>query len=86
MTLTPDPCAFALREDLRDLTLRRRLASVWYCLWYGVRPWWMYERVKHHRGSYWDHLTANLAYAWRWVTWRDQTADRAYEAEVNGPW
>lgn len=65
-------------------TLKRRLLAIWFCLWYGVRPWWMYEPVKHHRGTYLDHMLANLRYAWSWVTYTDDDTDHAYEIEVNG--
>lgn len=59
---------------------RRRLLAIWNCAWYGVRPWWMYESVKHYRGTYLDHLRANVRYAWSFITSNDD------EAEVNGTW
>lgn len=61
-----------------------RARAIWFCLLYGIRPWWMYEREKHHRGGYLDHLTANLSYALRLARGRDDSSDYVFESEVNG--
>ena len=41
--------------------MRKRLKSIGECLFYGVLPWWMYEKKCHHEGwTYWRHLWENL--------------------------
>lgn len=61
-----------------------RLRAIWSCLWFGVRPWWMYEEACHYSPmTYRQHLRLNLSYAWSWITFRETEADRAFEREVN---
>ena len=58
-------------------------------LWFGVLPWWVYERRCHHPGEgYLAHLVRNVAYALLWATWREDDGDRAFELLTNGrpPW
>lgn len=62
-----------------------RLRAIRCALWFGVRPYWMYEDTPHYAPmSYRRHLTMNLAYAWSWLTFRETAEDRAFEVEVNG--
>lgn len=60
-----------------------RARAVWCCLWYGVWPWWMYERAPHYGCGYWAHLWLNLRYAARWVARRETREDREFELAVN---
>lgn len=71
---------------MRRIPPLRRLKGVAYCAWYGLLPWWAYECVKHHRGSYLDHLAANARHAWTLLTEPDDESSLQYEAVVNGPW
>lgn len=61
-----------------------RLGAIWCCLWFGLRPWWLYEDECHYSPmSYREHLKLNLSYAWIWLRFRETEGDRAFEREVN---
>lgn len=61
--------------------LRRR--AIYCALKYGLLPSWTYERERHYDGSYWAHLRLNVAYAWRWLMWRQTVADCRFERKTN---
>jgi hypothetical protein len=62
-----------------------RARAIWCCLWFGIRPWWMYEDECHYAPmSYGEHLRMNLASAGRWLTFRETTGDIEFEEAVNG--
>lgn len=62
-----------------------RLRAIRAALWFGARPYWMYEDSPHYAPmSYGRHLRMNLAYAWCWLTFRETAGDRLFEANVNG--
>lgn len=61
-----------------------RLRAIYYALSYGLRPHWLYEDTPHYAPmTYGEHLRLNLAYALRWLTWRDTDEDRRFEKEKN---
>jgi hypothetical protein len=61
-----------------------RLREVGKGLFYGLAPWWLYERECHYAGwSYREHLAENLRLAWRWATWRETKGDREFAAEAS---
>jgi len=60
-----------------------RLRAIFYCLKFGLLPWWAYEKARHYECSYWQHLLINAEYAWVWLTFREDASDRAFEAETN---
>lgn len=63
--------------------MRRRAIAC--ALFYGICPWRFYERSCHYAPmGYWRHLGMNLAYAWTWLTRREDAVDIAFEREVNG--
>jgi hypothetical protein len=82
--MNDDLCCFGLVDDY--IPIKRRIQAIWFCFWYGIRPWWMYEKTKHHRGTYFDHLIANINYAKSWIRNKDDASDRGYESVVNGSW
>lgn len=61
-----------------------RIRAIYYCLKFGVLPWWCYERRRHYTCSYLDHLALNLRYAWRWITFQETAEDITFERQVNG--
>lgn len=43
-----------------------KIKEVGQCLFYGIMPYWVYERRCHYDCTYWQHLLINLRYAiWR---------------------
>jgi hypothetical protein len=61
-----------------------RFRAMVCALWYGVLPWWLYERRCHYPGmTYGQHLCLNLRYANAWATWRESASDYLFELEVN---
>lgn len=46
---------------------------------YGLLPSRFYENECHYDCGYLAHLAMNLAYAWRWLTWRETAEDREFE-------
>lgn len=62
-----------------------RARAILYALSYGIRPWWMYERVSHYAPmTYRQHLLMNLRLAWRWLTRQETRDDVLFEIQVNG--
>jgi len=49
-------------------------------LFYGLLPSRLYERERHYDCSYAAHAVMNVALAWRWATWSETDADRAFAA------
>lgn len=60
-----------------------RARAILSCLYYGLMPWWVYERHRHYTCSWWAHLVINAKYAWRWITFREDEEDRTFERETN---
>ena len=60
-----------------------RIKAIFLSVWFGVLPWWMYEKKKHHKGGYFYHLKINLVYAKRWLLFKETEGDRKFEKEVN---
>lgn len=58
----------------------RRLRAIAKALFYGIVPWWVYERVCHHPGwTYLEHAAENLRLAKRWATGRERLDDVDFE-------
>jgi hypothetical protein len=60
-----------------------RLRAIWYALWFGLLPWWCYERTPHYAFGYREHLRRNLRLAWLWATWHETQGDYEFELTVN---
>lgn len=60
-----------------------RIRAILNCFFFGIMPWWVYEKNRHYQCSYLQHLCINIQYAWRWITYREDESDRDFEAEVN---
>jgi len=60
-----------------------RARAIFFCLLYGLLPWWAYERERHYQCSWWEHLKINAAYAWRWLTFQEDESDREFERSTN---
>jgi len=56
-----------------------RIRAILKAPFHGILPWWMYEKKKHHGGSYWVHLWANLCLAYRWFFFLEDETDREFE-------
>jgi hypothetical protein len=62
-----------------------RINAIACALWYSILPWGLYEKECHYKEmSYWRHLTLNLQYAWRWLTFSETADDIAFEEKANG--
>lgn len=62
---------------------RIRIKAILNCLYFGLLPWWVYERNRHYDCSYIRHLAINIQYAWRWITFQENESDREFELKVN---
>lgn len=60
-----------------------RFMAILCALWFGVMPWWVYERSPHYGCGYWAHLRLNLGLAWRWGWRRETEEDREFEQTTN---
>lgn len=56
-----------------------RAKAILKALFYGIAPWWMYERKCHYECSYSEHLTMNLKMAYRWATKNEREDDVEFE-------
>lgn len=62
----------------------KRLKAIYFCLKFGVLPFWMYEKECHYKGmTYFNHLVLNIKYALVWITFRETSEDIQFEAETN---
>lgn len=67
---------------MRRLTFKWK--AIFYCLFYGLLPWWFYESKCHHAGlSYWGHVWLNLGHAWVWFAGKQKLGDIRFEIKVN---
>jgi hypothetical protein len=61
-----------------------RIRAIACAVFYGIAPYWLYEDQPHYAPmGYLAHLGVNLAYGFRWLTFREASEDRQFEAEVN---
>ncbi|MGN6416161.1 MAG: hypothetical protein ACTHMC_01625 [Pseudobacter sp.] len=60
-----------------------RIKAILYALYFGIMPYWMYEKERHYRCSWYAHLVINLQYAYRWITFRETHSDRKFERKTN---
>jgi hypothetical protein len=62
-------------------TPAERIAAVAKALWFGLLPWWLYERECHYapKLGYLSHAWTNILFAWRFATGAEDYIDRAYE-------
>jgi hypothetical protein len=60
-----------------------RLKAILFALFYGFAPFWMYEKEKHYKCSYWLHLWINLKYAFRWISFKEDASDWEFERQTN---
>lgn len=73
-----------VRRSLPTYTSMQRTRAIYYCLKYGILPWWCYERTCHYEGmTYGEHLRLNLRYAARWLLRQETEDDRDFERDTN---
>lgn len=61
-----------------------RFRAIVCALWYGVLPWWLYERECHYSDmGYCAHLRLNLDYALKWMQGKQTYSDVRFERTVN---
>lgn len=60
-----------------------RLKAIFKAFYYGVLPYWAYERVKHYDCSYFTHFLINVKYAFRWLTFTEDESDIEFEKTIN---
>jgi hypothetical protein len=65
-----------------------RLRAVVISLFYAFAPYWVYEDFPHYspEWNYFDHMKANLARAWAWITHNETEYDVWFEEAVNEKW
>jgi len=49
-------------------------------------PWWIYEKKKHYRKTYWKHIKLNFAQIKTWLLREETQEDMDFEKEVNPTW
>ena len=64
--------------------MKLRLRAILYALYFGILPYWCYEKKRHYNCSYWHHLVINVRYAWRWITFKEKEKDIEFEIKTNG--
>jgi hypothetical protein len=61
-----------------------RIKAIYYCLKYGLLPYWLYEKECHYKGtSYLQHLLINIKYACVWITFNETEEDIEFEKAFN---
>lgn len=60
-----------------------RIKAIWYCLKFGILPYWMYEKKKHYECNYFEHLMINIKMACRWALFKEDETDIEFERKVN---
>jgi hypothetical protein len=62
-------------------TTSHRSREIFKALFFGIAPSRIYERERHYDCSYWAHMMANLALAWRWLRHRETADDVEFARE-----
>lgn len=60
-----------------------RLEAIYKAFYYGLLPYWCYEKERHYSCSYFQHLIINVKYAWRWITFNEDQSDIEFEINTN---
>lgn len=61
--------------------------AIFCCLYFGLMPWWIYERHHpHYEYGYFSHLCLNLTQVLIWLRNQQQFADIRFEIQTNGSW
>lgn len=60
-----------------------RMRAIFCALYFGILPYWCYEKTRHYQCSYWQHLMINLKYAWRWLSFTETAKDIEFEKRTN---
>ena len=63
-----------------------KLRAIFCCLYFGITPWWFYQKEKHYDGTYLNHLKLNLQYAKLWITNSYTEDDIKFENRFNPNW
>ncbi len=64
--------------------LKFRPLAIFYCLFYGILPWFLYEKECHYKGmSYLEHLIMNLDVIRDWLYGNPTIADIKFEIKIN---
>jgi hypothetical protein len=63
-----------------------RIRAIFCALWFGIMPYWVYERHCHYRRGYWKHLKLNLETAMLWILFREKPSWHQFERDVNPSW
>lgn len=67
-----------------EATRRERIRATGCALYFGIVPYWVYEAQCHYAPmSYLEHLSLNIGYAWRWLTFRESPGDVEFERTEN---
>lgn len=63
--------------------MKVRLKAIWFAVYHGFIPSFMYEETPHHNTTYLNHLWINIKYALRWASFREDADDVEFERETN---
>ena len=64
-----------------------RLKAIFCCLYFGITPWWVYQKACHYEGmSYWNHLILNMEQVRIWLTGEYSFGDLRFETVTNPNW
>ena len=63
-----------------------RIRAIFCCIYFSIVPWWIYEKKKHYRRTYWKHLKLNFGQIKTWLLKQETQEDIDFEKEVNPTW
>ena len=56
-----------------------RIRAIFCCIYFSLVPWWIYEKKKHYRRTYWRHIKLNFGDAKTWLLRRETQEDIDFE-------
>jgi len=63
-----------------------KLRAIFCCFYFGIVPWWIYQKKCHYGRGYWNHLKLNFQQIKIWITDKYTKEDIDFEKEVNPSW
>ena len=63
-----------------------RARAIFCCIYFSLMPWWIYEKKKHYRRTYWKHIKLNFGQIRLWILKQETQEDIDFEREINPNW
>ena len=63
-----------------------RIRAIFCCIYFSVVPWWVYEKKKHYKSTYFKHIKLNFEQLKVWLLKQATEEDIEFEQQINPSW